>query len=49
MDESITLDIRFKSQAADDAILPEELELLESILPELILAMIQAEALPDAA
>ena len=41
MDES-TLTIRFKTAA--DALLPDELALLESILPELIHAMIQAEA-----
>ena len=42
MDESTLLTIRFKPAA--DALLPDELDLLESILPELIHAMIQAEA-----
>ena len=39
MNESIQTDIRFKS-AAD--VSPAEVALLESILPEIILAMMQA-------
>lgn len=49
VNESITIEIRFKPQVAGDVILPDELELLESILPELILALIQVEELDDAA
>ena len=44
MDESTLITIRFTPPAADDALLPDELTLLESILPELIHAMMQAEA-----
>ena len=44
MDESTCITIRFKPTAADDTLLPDELALLESILPDLIHAMIQAEA-----
>ena len=36
MNESIDIEIRFKSQAAGNVILPDELALVESILPELI-------------
>lgn len=43
MDESTLITIRF-TPAADNALLPDELTLLESILPELIHAMMQAEA-----
>lgn len=43
MNESINMDIRLKLQAAD--ICADELSLLESILPEIILAMMQAEEL----
>lgn len=44
-----TLEIRFKPEAAGDAVLPAELELLEAVLPDLILAMIQAAELDEAA
>lgn len=40
MNESIQTEIRFKHQAA--VISTDELALIESILPEIILAMIQA-------
>lgn len=40
MNESIHIEIRFKPQAA--VISPAELALLESILPDLIHAMMQA-------
>lgn len=43
MNESITTEIRFN--AAADAITPDELALLESILPEIILGMMQTEEL----
>jgi hypothetical protein len=49
VNESIDIEIRFKPQAAGNILLLGELELLESILPELILAMIQAEGMDDAA
>ncbi|HUW45453.1 MAG TPA: hypothetical protein VMW50_06625 [Dehalococcoidia bacterium] len=45
MNESIQTKIRFKPQLA--VISADELALLESILPEIILAMIQAEELND--
>ena len=45
MNESIQTEMRFKSQAA--VISTDELALLESILPEIILAMIQAEELNE--
>ena len=45
MNESIQTEIRFKPQAA--VISADELALLESILPDLIHAMMQAEALND--
>lgn len=41
MNESTTIEIRFKPQSA--VISTDELALLESILPDLILAMMQAE------
>ena len=41
MNESTTIEIRFKPQAAD--ISADELALLDSILPDLILAMMQSE------
>ena len=40
MNETLSITIRFKPQAA--VINPDELALLESILPELIHAMMQA-------
>ena len=43
MNESIQIEIGFKPAAA--AISPAEVALLESILPEIIHAMMQAEAL----
>lgn len=43
MNESINIEIRFKPQAA--VISADELALLESIMPEIILAMMQAEEL----
>jgi hypothetical protein len=43
--ESIHTEIRFKSQAV--VVSPAEVALLESILPEIIQAMIQAEALTE--
>lgn len=43
MNESTTIEIRFKPQSA--AISADELALLESILPDLILAMMQADEL----
>ena len=43
MDESTCITIQFKLPA-DNTLLPDELALLESILPELIHAMMQAEA-----
>lgn len=45
MNESIQTEIRFKPQAA--VISTDELALLESILPDLIHAMMQAEELND--
>lgn len=45
MNESIQTEIRFKPQAA--VISADELALLESILPEIIHAMMQAEELND--
>lgn len=45
MNESIQTEIRFKPQAA--VISADELALLESILPDLIHAMMQAEELND--
>ena len=45
MNESIQTEIRFKPQAA--VISTDELALLESILPEIIHAMMQAEELND--
>lgn len=45
MNESTTIEIRFKSQAAD--VSPAEVALLESILPEIILAMMQAEEMTE--
>ena len=45
MNESIQTEIRFKPQSA--AITADELALLESILPDLIHAMMQAEILND--
>lgn len=41
MNESIQTDVRFKTRAV--AITPAEVALLESILPEIIHAMMQAE------
>ncbi len=49
VNDSLDIEIRFKPQAADNILLPGELELLEALLPELILAMMQAEAMNDAA
>ena len=49
MNESLDIKIRFKPHPADNILLVGELELLESILPELILAMIQAAEIDDAA
>ncbi|MGC2457945.1 MAG: hypothetical protein WA435_08115 [Gallionellaceae bacterium] len=43
MNESLQIEIRFKPQAAD--ISPDEIALLESILPDLIHSMMQAEEL----
>lgn len=43
------LEIQHMLPAAGDVILPAELELLESFLPELLLAMIQAEELDETA
>lgn len=45
MNESIHIEIRFKPQAA--VITADELALLESILPDLIHAMMQVEELND--
>jgi hypothetical protein len=45
VNESIQTEIRFKPQAA--VISTDELALLESILPDLIHAMMQAEELND--
>jgi len=45
VNESIQTEIRFKSQSA--VVSADEVTLLESILPEIILAMMQAEALND--
>ena len=47
VNESTTIEIRFKPEA--DTVSADEIALLESILPELIHAMIQAQALDDAA
>ena len=41
MDGGIEIVVRFKPEAAK--VLPDELALLESILPEIIRAMMQAE------
>jgi hypothetical protein len=41
VNESLQAEIRFKTQAAD--VTPAEVALLESILPEIIHAMMQAE------
>jgi hypothetical protein len=41
VNESIQTEVRFKTQVAD--ITPAEIALLESILPEIIHAMMQAE------
>jgi hypothetical protein len=41
VDESLHTEIRFKPQAAD--ITPDEVALLESILPDTIHAMMQAQ------
>jgi len=46
VNESIQTEIRFKPQAA--VISADELALLESILPDLIHAMMQAEEMPEA-
>lgn len=43
MNESTTIEIRFKPQSA--VISADELALLESVLPELLLAIMQAEEL----
>ena len=43
VDESITIEIRLQPQAAVDTVVPGEVELLSSILSELMLSMIQAE------
>ena len=43
MNEFIQTEIRFSTAA--DVITPDELALLESILPEIILGMMQAEEL----
>jgi len=45
VNESIQTEIRFRSQSA--VISTDEVALLESILPEIIHAMMQAEALND--
>ena len=45
MNEFLSVEIRFNSE--DDGIPLSELALLESILPEIIRAMMQAEALND--
>ena len=45
MNESIQTEIRFKPQTA--VVSADEVALLESILPEIIHAMIQAEELDD--
>jgi len=45
VNESIHTEMRFKPQAA--VITADEVALLESILPEIILAMMQAEELND--
>ena len=45
MNESTHIEIRFKSQAV--VVSPAEVSLLESILPEIIHAMMQAEALNE--
>ena len=45
MNESLSVEIRFMSEA--EIISPAEVSLLESILPEIIHAMMQAEALND--
>jgi hypothetical protein len=45
VNESIQTEMRFKPQSA--VISADELALLESILPEIIHAMMQAEALND--
>ena len=45
MNESIQTEMRFKPQAA--VISADEVALLESILPEIIHAMMQAEELND--
>ena len=45
MNESLSIDIRFKPQAA--VISHDELALLESVLPDLICSMMQAEALNE--
>lgn len=44
MDDTPYIDIRFKPEAESTAILDEELALLESMLPDLIQAMIALEA-----
>lgn len=48
MNDSIDIEIRFKSRTAGDTLLSGELELLETLLPELILAMMQAKGMSDA-
>ncbi|HUW36286.1 MAG TPA: hypothetical protein VMV91_03050 [Rhodocyclaceae bacterium] len=47
MDESTNIEIRFKPQAA--VVSPDEVALLESILPEIIraLLMVEPESRPD--
>jgi hypothetical protein len=45
VNESIHAEIRFKSQAV--VVSPAEVSLLESILPEIIKAMMQAEELHE--
>ena len=41
MDESINFEIVFKSPSADSEVTEDELTLLESLLPELIRALIE--------
>ncbi len=45
MDESVNIEIRFRRESAD--ILPAEVVLLESILPEIIHAMMAEELETD--
>lgn len=47
MNESTTIEIQFKITAAGDAILTDELALLESILPEIIREIMQAEVIEE--